>query len=318
MTDFRLGIMLSSQTASWPDILDAAKRVDRLGYDHLWTWDHLHSIIGDPQGPILEGYAVLAGWAAATERVKIGLLVGANTFRNPGVVAKAMTTIDHISGGRAIAGLGAAWFEYEHEAHGIDFGASVGRRLDWLDEATSTVRRLFDGGTVTSAPDGRYAFQNLRQVPLPVQRRLPIMIGGGGERKTLRTVARYADYWNVSATVEDLARKHAILLEHCADVGRDPGEIRTTTGCWVVIRDSVAEANRVADAQLAGWGKDPAAWRASDAHRLFYGPPGLVAERLLEHAAAGYGGTIAELASPYDAETIERLIGEVKPLVDRG
>ncbi|MEW5990208.1 MAG: LLM class flavin-dependent oxidoreductase [Chloroflexota bacterium] len=316
MTDFRLGIMLSSQ-AAWPDLLDTAQRVDRAGYDHLWTWDHLHAIIGDPLGPILEGYAVLAAWAAATERVKLGLLVGAIPFRNPGVVAKAVTTIDHISGGRAIAGLGAAWFEYEHTAHGLDFGASVGQRLGWLDEATGALRRLFDGETVTSPPGGHYAFRELRQVPPPVQPHLPIMIGGGGERKTLRTVARYADLWNVSATVEDLVRKRQVLAGHCAEVGRDVAAIHTTSGCWAVVRDEPAEARRIFDAQLAGWGQDPGRWHERNAHRTFLGPPELIAERLREHAAAGYDGTIVELASPFDAATIERLIGEVKPLVDR-
>jgi alkanesulfonate monooxygenase SsuD/methylene tetrahydromethanopterin reductase-like flavin-dependent oxidoreductase (luciferase family) len=319
MTDFRFGIMLASQsTAGWPDMLAAAQRVDRAGYDHLWTWDHLHAIIGDPLGPIYEGYAVLGGWAAATDRVKLGLLVGAIPFRNPGVVAKAVTTIDHISGGRAIAGLGAAWFDYEHTAHGLDFGASVGERLRWLDEATGALRTLFDGGSVTSPADGHYAFRDLRQVPPPVQGHLPIMIGGGGEQKTLRIVARYADYWNVAATVEDLVRKREILVEHCAEVGRDPAEIIATTGCWAVVRDSEAEAREVFDGQLTGWGQDPARWHARNAHRTFLGPPELLAERFLEHVGAGYEASIVELASPFDAETIERVMGEVKPLVDRG
>ena len=318
MTDFRFGVMLASQSGDWPDMLAAAQRVDRAGYDHLWTWDHLHAIIGDPLGPILEGYAVLGAWGAATDRVKLGLLVGAIPFRNPGLVAKAVTTIDHISGGRAIAGLGAAWFEYEHTAHGIDFGTSVGARLGWLDEATGALRTLFDGGTVTSAPGGHYDFQELRQVPLPVQRHLPIMIGGGGEQKTLRIVARYADYWNVAAPVEDLVRKREILAEHCADVGRDPAAITMTTGCWAVVRDSVEEARRVFDGQMAGWGQDPERWHARNSYRTFLGPPELIAEKLLEHVAAGYESTIVELASPYDGETIERLTGEVKPLVDRG
>lgn len=318
MTDFRFGIMLAPQTSHWPEMLAAARRVDELGYDHLWTWDHLHAIIGDPLGPIYEGYAVLSAWAAATERVKLGLLVGAVPFRNPGLVAKAITTVDHVSNGRAIAGLGAAWFEYEHTAHGIDFGATVGERLGWLDEAAGAIRRLFDGATVTSPAGSHYGFHELRQVPPPVQPHLPIMIGGGGERKTLRTVARFADYWNVSAPPEDLARKRRILAEHCADVGRDPAEIGVTSGCWALVRDSEAEARRAFDAQLRGWGQSPAAWQDENAHRTFVGPPELVAERLLAHVAAGFEATIVELAAPHDLETIERLIGEVKPLIDRG
>ena len=315
MTDFRMGIMLASQAAEWPNMIEAARRVDRLGYDHLWTWDHLHAIIGDKLQPIFEGYTVLGAWAAATEQVKLGLLVGANPFRNPGLVAKAVATLDHVSNGRAIAGLGAAWFEYEHTAHGIDFGASVGQRLDWLDEASAAVRTLLDGGIVTSPPDGHYTFQDLEHHPRPIQTRVPIMIGGGGEKKTLRTVARYADLWNVSAPPADLARKSAILDEHCAAEGRDPAAIIRTSGCWAVIRDTRAEAERVWAAQMAN---NRSGLRESDRFRNFFGPPELVAEKLLEHVAAGFSATIVELAAPFDHETIDRLIGEVKPLVDRG
>ena len=147
-------------------VLDAAKLVDRLGYDHLWTWDHLYAIFGDPYQPIFEGWSTLAAWAMATERTRLGLLVGANTFRNPGLVAKTAATLDHISGGRAILGIGGAWMELEHRAHGIEFGTGFGQRLDWLDEsvggdacASSTAR------SVTSPPGGRYAFDDLRHSP---------------------------------------------------------------------------------------------------------------------------------------------------------
>ena len=165
-------------------------KVDELGYDSLWTWDHLYAIFGDPYQPIFEGYTTLAAWAKVTSRVRLGLLVGANTFRNPGLVAKTMTTIDHLSGGRAICGIGGAWFEQEHTEHGIDFGTGFGQRLDWLDESVAALRALFDGEAVTSAPDGRYQFAGLRLLPPPVQEHLPIMIGGSGEKKTLRTVAK--------------------------------------------------------------------------------------------------------------------------------
>jgi alkanesulfonate monooxygenase SsuD/methylene tetrahydromethanopterin reductase-like flavin-dependent oxidoreductase (luciferase family) len=315
MTDFRFGVLLWSQATTWPELLDAARLVDRLGYDHLWTWDHLHAIVGDPLQPIYEGYAVLGAWAVATERTKLGLLVGANTFRNPGIVAKSVATIDHVSGGRAIAGIGGAWFEYEHTAHGIEFGAGFGERLAWLDESAAALRALLDGGTVTSAPGGHYAFQALEHRPSPVQHHLPIMIGGGGEKKTLRTVAKYADYWNVNAAPVDLLRKNAILAEHCAAVGRDPRTIIRTTNTWIIVRDSAAEAERVWAAQMA---RNRSDLKDDNRHRMFFGPPALVAERLLEHVAAGFDSTIVELAAPFDAETIERLIGEVKPLIDRG
>ncbi len=165
MTDLKTGILLWSQAGTWPEMLDAAKRVDRLGYDHLWTWDHLYAIFGDPYQPIVEGWTALAGWAMATERTRLGLLVGANTFRNPGLTAKTAATLDHISGGRAILGIGGAWMELEHQAHGIDFGTGFGQRLDWMDESVGAMRTLLDGGTVTSAPGGHYAFDGLRHQP---------------------------------------------------------------------------------------------------------------------------------------------------------
>jgi alkanesulfonate monooxygenase SsuD/methylene tetrahydromethanopterin reductase-like flavin-dependent oxidoreductase (luciferase family) len=159
MTDLTLGINLWSQATGWQAFIDTARRVDRLGYASLWCWDHLEAIFGDPHQAIFEGWTTLGAWAASTERVRIGLLVGANTFRNPGLVAKSAATLDHVSGGRAILGLGGAWFAHEHEAHGIDFGAGPGDRLDWLDEAVAACRALLDGQAVTSPDGGRYRFR---------------------------------------------------------------------------------------------------------------------------------------------------------------
>jgi len=169
MTDVQFGILLWSQAASWNEMLDAAKRVDRLGYAHLWTWDHLYAIFGDPYQDFFEGYSLLSSWARETEHARLGLLVGANTFRNPGIVAKSITTIDHASDGRAILGIGGAWMDLEHQQHGIDFGSGFGQRLDWLDESTAAMRALLDGETVTSPAGGHYAFDGLRHHPLPVQ-----------------------------------------------------------------------------------------------------------------------------------------------------
>jgi len=314
VTDFKLGVLLWSQATDWPSFERAAVKVDRLGYEHLWTWDHLHAIFGNPQQDFFEGFASIAAWAKVTSRARLGLLVGANTFRNPGIVAKLITTIDHISGGRAICGLGGAWFEYEHNRHGIDFGSGFGQRLDWMDEAIAAIRTLLDGGTVTSAPGGHYQFDDLRQEPLPLQKRLPIMIGGSGERKTLRTIAKYADMWNGMGTTEKIAHKMDVLLQHCADVGRDPATIVKTVGCKPVIRSSEAAAQEVWRAQMAH-NQTPMS-DVEDDVTFMVGPPELVAERLIAAKEIGFSQAIAELAAPYDDETIERFIGEVKPLVD--
>jgi alkanesulfonate monooxygenase SsuD/methylene tetrahydromethanopterin reductase-like flavin-dependent oxidoreductase (luciferase family) len=316
VTDLKLGILLWSQAASWPEMLDAAKRADRLGYDHIWTWDHLYAIFGDPYQDIFEGWALLAAWARETERARLGLLVGANTFRNPGIVAKTAVTLDHISDGRAILGIGGAWMEPEHREHGIDFGTGFGQRLDWLDESVSAMRRLLDGGSVTSPEGGRYVFSDLRHHPGPIQERLPIMIGGSGEKKTLRTVARYADMWNAMGPLEVMRHKVEVLRRHCDEVGRDPSAIEYTLGIKATIRDSEAEADRVWKAAMEhnrtpqeNVAEDPTFWN---------GTPEQLAEKLGPYVELGFGTVISEQPAPYDVETFERLIGQVKPLVDAG
>ena len=316
MTDLKLGILLWGQAATWPEMLDAARRVDGLGYEHLWAWDHINAIFGEWDQPMLEGWGLLDAWAMATTRTRLGLLVGANTFRNPGIQAKSATTLDHISGGRAILGIGGAWFETEHTAHGIEFGSGFGQRLDWLDESVALIRGLLDGEVVTSPAGGRYAMSGAHQLPLPLQRRLPIMIGGSGERKTLRTVARYADMWNAMGTVEQLAHKVDVLRQHCADVGRDPAEIEFTLGVKVTIRDSAAEAERVWKAAMEH-NRTPMA-RVADDVTFWNGTPEQLADRLLPYVNLGFRTVISEQPAPYDVETLERFIGQVKPLVDRG
>jgi alkanesulfonate monooxygenase SsuD/methylene tetrahydromethanopterin reductase-like flavin-dependent oxidoreductase (luciferase family) len=313
MTDLKCGILLWSQAASWPEMLNAAERVDDLGYDHLWTWDHLYAIFGDPYQPIFEGWSTLAAWAVATKRTRLGLLVGANTFRNPGLVAKNAATLDHISNGRAILGIGGAWMEPEHQAHGIDFGSGFGQRLDWLDESVGALRGLLDGKTVSSAPGGRYGFDGLRHHPVPVQAHLPIMIGGSGEKKTLRTVARYADMWNAMGTPEFLAHKVDVLRGHCDAVGRDISEIEFTVGVKLTIRDSQAEADRVMHAALEH-NKTPWASVADD-DTFWNGNPAQIADKLRPYVELGFKTVISEQPAPYDVETFERFIGEVKPLL---
>ncbi len=310
----RLGVLLWSQATEWAAFAAAARRVDELGYEHLWTWDHLYAIFGDPLQPIFEGWTTLAAWAGLTRRARLGLLVGANTFRNPGLLAKLATTLDHISEGRAILGMGGAWFETEHTANGIDFGSGFGQRLDWLDEAVSTARTLLDGGAVTSAPGAHYAFEDLRLQPPPVQPHLPIMIGGSGERKTLRTVARYADLWNAMGSVAKLQHKGDVLRRHCDEVGRDPATIEWTVGCKPIIRDSAAEARRVWEAQMVH-NRTPMAHVADD-DTFWVGTPEQLAEEMISRRRIGFGTFIAEMAAPYDTETLERWIGEVKPMVD--
>ena len=179
-----------------------------MGFDSVWTWDHLLAIFGPWEQGIFEGWSVLSAVGAVSTRIRLGLLVGANTFRNPGLTAKLATTLDHVSGGRAILGIGGAWFEREHEAFGFEtWGTGFGERLDRLDESVMLLRRLLDGERIDHH-DGRfYTMHDALCQPRPVQDHLSILIGGSGPRKTLRTTARYADMWNTSGATSRASRR---------------------------------------------------------------------------------------------------------------
>ena len=316
MTDTKYGILLWNQATDWPSYAAAVRRLEDLGYDHLWAWDHLYAIFGDPYQPIFEGWSSLVAAAGMTKRMRLGLLVGANTFRNPGIQAKLAATLDHVSDGRAILGVGGAWMEPEHTEGGIEFGTGFGQRLDWLDESVAAQRKLLDGEAVTSEPGGHYAFQGLRHQPLPVQKHLPIMIGGSGEKKTLRTVAKYADMWNAMGSVEKMAHKIDVLRGHCEAVGRNIDDIEFTLGIKATIRDSEAEADKVWKAAMEH-NKTPLA-NVADDDTFWNGTAEQLAEKLAPYVELGFHTAISEQPAPYDTETLERLIGEVKPLIDAG
>jgi alkanesulfonate monooxygenase SsuD/methylene tetrahydromethanopterin reductase-like flavin-dependent oxidoreductase (luciferase family) len=301
----KLGFLLWPQTDDWASLRDAAVRAEGAGAASLWTWDHLNSIVGPWEGPILEGWSILAGWSQVTERVTLGLMVGANTFRNPGLTAKLATTLDHLSGGRAILGIGGAWFEREHEAFGIDFGSGFGQRLDRLDESVMLLRRLLDGERIAEHAGAAYTMKDALVEPRPVQRRLPIMIGGSGPKKTLRTLARYGDMWNTSGTLDELRAKDAILRERCEEIGRDPATIERTVTIDLVIRDSRAAALDAYKAILAGAGAE---FDESLAGPI--GTPDEVADAVRPMTELGFRHILIDTPAPYDPETIDR-IGEV-------
>jgi alkanesulfonate monooxygenase SsuD/methylene tetrahydromethanopterin reductase-like flavin-dependent oxidoreductase (luciferase family) len=312
---FRVGILAWPQATDWTSLLEIGRRADQAGHDSLWTWDHLYAIVGPPEQPIYEGWSTLMGWAGVTRRVELGLMVGALPFRNPGVVAKMAVTLDHASAGRAWLGIGGAWFAREHEAYGIDFGRSPGERLAWLDEACAAWTAWFRGESYTSPPGGHYQFVDAVVRPFPVADHLPIMIGGTGRTKTLRTIAQYADGWNANRSVEEMRELVGVLEAHCADVGRDPSEIEKTIGPAVIIRDTVEEAERVYRAALAHNSTHPGRRVGSD--DVWLGSPEQVAERWRPHAELGFRHLIAEIPSPFDHETVERLV-EVRDLLAKG
>ena len=310
MTNVRLGALCWNQYTDWPNLLEAGRRADRLGYDSLWTWDHVYPIVGSHEGPMFEGWLTITAWAQATERVRIGLMVVANTFRNPALTAKMATTLDHISGGRAILGVGAAWFETEHEAFGIDYGSGPPERLRWLGEALPVMRGMLHGER-PSAEGPRYRAKDVLNLPPPMQERLPLLVGGGGEKVTLRLVARYADADNLGGGFESVKRKESLLVEHCESVGRDPAEIERTTNIGaIVIRDSRAEAKRVQE-ELFRRNGNAERWDSPA------GTPEDVAEQLAPYLGIGYRHLIAGFPSPYDEETMTRYATDVRALLER-
>ena len=311
MSEVKIGALCWNQYTDWPSLLEAGIRADRLGYTSLWTWDHLYPIVGSAQGPILEGWLTLTAWAGATSKVSLGLMVGANTFREPTLTAKLATTLDQISGGRAVLGIGAAWFETEHTAFGLRYGDGPPERLRWLGEALPIMRGMLDG-TEPTASGPRYAAKSVRNDPPPVQKHLPILIGGGGEKVTLKLVAKYADMHDMGGDVATVKRKDDILREHCATVGRDFDSIERSHGIGVVvIRDSRAEARRVFERMFEANGKAKP-WAAQPV-----GTPEDVAEQLAPFVELGRSHLIAGLPAPYDEETMTRLITDVKPLLQK-
>jgi F420-dependent oxidoreductase-like protein len=236
------------QFSAWPNVsgpydqlIDLCQHVERTGWDGIWIADHFMPNAADNSGPTGEVFTTLAGIAASVPRVRLGTLVVGNTYRHPPVVAKMAAQIDVISEGRFVLGLGAGWQENEHEAYGIPY-QTVGGRLGRLEESVQIIRSLLHEERTTF--EGRYyTVTDAPLAPKPVGR-LPILIGGGGEQKTLRIAARFADEWNVWGSPNTLARKGAVLEQHCEEVGRDPSEIRRSAQALLVITDDTAEAER--------------------------------------------------------------------------
>jgi alkanesulfonate monooxygenase SsuD/methylene tetrahydromethanopterin reductase-like flavin-dependent oxidoreductase (luciferase family) len=317
---FKLGANLWNQHTDWPGFRDAMLRAESLGYDSLWTWDHIYPIIGSPDGPILEAWTAMAAIAALTTRPTVGHLVGANTFRNPALTAKMITTIDHISGGRAVMGIGAAWFEAEHTAFGIEYGSGAPERLRWLAEALPILRGMLDGTEpTTSGP--RYVTAAVRNDPPPIQAHLPILIGGAGRKVTLKLVAQYADMNNLGNPVESLVDAEAALLEHCRTQGRDERTVERTAEIQrVVIREDAAEAWRVQDEILAHntTFQDEVRPGSGSANRdrAAVGTPDDVFAHLAPMVEAGYHHLICGFPAPYDAESMERMATQVRPRLE--
>lgn len=207
----RIGVQIQPQHADYAAIRRAVAAVEEAGADVAFNWDHFFPLYGPPDGKHFECWTMLAAWAEATERIELGALVTCNSYRNPDLLADMARTVDHISDGRLILGIGAGWFERDYDEYGYEFGTAGSRIADLADG----MRRI----------RARWAVLN----PAPT-RDIPVLIGGGGERKTLRVVAEHATVWHAFGDVETIAHKSAVLERHCADVGRDPAEIERSVG----------------------------------------------------------------------------------------
>jgi probable F420-dependent oxidoreductase len=206
----RIGVQIQPQHADYRKIRDTVLRAEELGVDIAFNWDHFYPLNGDPDGKHFECWTMLGAWAEQTERVEIGALVTGGGYRNPDLLADMARTVDHISSGRLILGIGGGWFEKDYDQYGYDFG-TPGSRLNLLGEYLPRIA------------------SRLKALNPPPTREIPVLIGGGGERKTLKHVAGYASIWHAFGSVATMRHKSSVLADHCAAIGRDPAEIEHST-----------------------------------------------------------------------------------------
>ena len=284
-------------------VADLAVAGEQAGFDSVWLMDHFWQLppLGGPTQPMLEGYTLLGGLAARTRRVKLGTLVTGVTYRNPALLAKMVTTLDIVSSGRAMLGLGAAWYEEEHDAFGFDF-PPAGERLDRLEEALQICRAMFTE-EAPSFEGKHYRIEKALNIPRPVQPNGPrIMVGGSGEKRTLRLVAQYADMCNINGSPDTIRHLLEVLRGHCADVGRDPSEITTTRLGSLFLSSSAEEAE-----QTSGFLRDAAG--ADFEERFTVGDPGAVIDQVDALVDAGLDELIFNL--PFADPATVRRAGEL-------
>lgn len=303
-----IGSLVHANATTWSRVADTVRAMDEGPWHSAWVPDHFFSPLAflDEAADNLEGWTLLTAMAAVTERVRLGVLVTGNTYRNPALLAKMVATLDHISGGRVEFGIGAAWHQREHEAYGWDF-PSVKERCDRLEEACALIRALFTADGPVDYDGKYYRLDAAPFSPPPVQRpHPPIMVGGGGEKRTLRTLALSGDVMNVSGSPTVVAHKIAVLEAHCADLGRDASAITKTVMLPVGLEDDATRAERLRDY----WRADS----AEDRRALPIGPASRVIEALQAYEPLGVDGIIFQ-GLPNTPRLYERLAAEIIPAV---
>ena len=292
-------------------VVAQAKEAEDAGFDRVMVMDHFYQLpgIGEPDEPMLECYTTLAALAQHTSRVRLSALVTGNTYRNPALLAKTITTLDHVSGGRATLGIGAGWFELEHDSLGFEFG-TFSDRFEKLDEALQIIVPMLRGERPTVKGE-RYQVTDAVNSPAPLSR-IPLMIGGNGERKTLRMVAQYADESNLMGMRGDLdvGHKLEVLAEHCERFGSDASEIKVTelVGCVVAPTMDEVDDDLRTMAAAKGWGDGVIDMVEQ---LLIVGDADTVGERLAEIAASGVDGLTCNLPANGHVPGRVALLGEV-------
>ncbi len=292
--------------AKWNRAVDIALLAEQLGYDSIWLYDHFHNVPRPAHEAVFECWTTIAAISQRTSRIRLGQMVGCNSYRSPALLAKITSTIDVISGGRLEWGIGAGWYELEYKGYGYEFPKPKDR-IGMLRESVEIVTSMW------SQPETTYDGQYYKLVrancdPKPLQQpHPPIWIGGGGEQLTLRVVARLADCSNWGGKAEDWARKREILKGHCAVVGRDEAEIRKTWSPEVFIRETEADVVAAGSKSINNEPFD--SWRAGN----LVGTPEQVSEKIANYIELGCSGFIPWCSDYPDTESMERLANEVIP-----
>lgn len=291
--------------AKWHKAVEIAVLCEELGYDSLWVYDHMHNVPTPAHEAMFECWTVMAAISQRTSRIRLGQMVGCNSYRSPAMLAKITSTLDVISGGRLDWGIGAGWYEHEYKGYGFEFPLPK-ERIGMLREAVEIVKAMWSEPDVTY--DGKYyELKGAQCDPKPLQQpHPPIWIGGAGEQLTLRVVARHADRSNFGGNPTEWARKRDILLGHCEAVGRDPSEIVMTWSPEVFIRETEAE---VRERTHSAWGEPFDSWQAGN----LVGTPEQVAEKVAAYAELGCGGFVPWCADYPETVSLRLFAEQVMP-----
>ncbi len=290
----------------WNKAVEIAVMAEELGFDSIWVYDHFHNVPAPAHEAVFECWTTMAAISQRTSRIRLGQMVGCNSYRNPGLLAKITSTIDVISGGRLDWGIGAGWYENEYRGYGFDF-RKPSDRIGMLKETVEIVKSMWSNAETTY--DGKYyRLERANCDPKPLQKPLPpVWIGGGGEKVTLRVVAEHADVSNFGSSVEEFVHKREVLKGHCAAIGRDEDTIRKTISSEVFIRETEKEIIEAGSKSL--WGDSAESWRS----KALVGTPEQVSEKIQRYLDAGCTGFIPWCPDYPSTETIELFAKHVMP-----